>query len=94
MDAASIQTPHPQRSLPRHDAHAAAVRASASMSTPTVTFMEKIIMSIALAALAANARGETVNFDNERPGVHPPDWISGVTGSGKPHWSVEADPAG
>ena len=50
-------------------------------------------MSIALAALAANARGETVNFDKERPGVHPADWSSGVTGSGKPHWSVEADPA-
>ena len=54
--------------------------------------MEKIIMGIAIAALAASAQGETVNFDKERPGTLPADWISGVTGRGTPRWVVEADP--
>ena len=33
--------------------------------------MEKIIMAIAIAALAATARGETINFDKDRPGALP-----------------------
>ena len=55
--------------------------------------MEKMIMGIAIAALAASAQGETVNFDKERQGTLPPDWISGVTGRGAPRWTVEVDPS-
>ena len=50
-------------------------------------------MSIAFAALTAGAHAETINFDREPAGALPPDWTSGVTGRGKPHWSVEADHA-
>ena len=53
--------------------------------------MEKIIMAIAIAALAASARGEKINFDKDRPGALPTGWIAGATGTGKPVWSVEAD---
>jgi len=53
--------------------------------------MEKWIIGVALAAVAMNVRGETVSFDNDRPGAMPEDWISGVTGKGRPHWSVETD---
>jgi hypothetical protein len=56
------------------------------------TSMEKMIMGIAIAALATGANGEMVNFDKERPGTLPADWISGVTGKGTPHWAVVADP--
>ena len=54
--------------------------------------MKKIILGTAMAALAAGANGETINFDKERPGTLPADWIAGVTGSGKPRWAVETDP--
>lgn len=54
--------------------------------------MKKIMLGTAMAALAAGANGETINFDKERPGTLPADWIAGVTGSGKPRWAVETDP--
>lgn len=55
--------------------------------------MGKMTMSIVIAALAAGANAETINFDGEKPGVLPPDWIAGVTGQGAPRWTVEADPS-
>ena len=54
--------------------------------------MMKTILGTAMAVLAASANGETINFDKERPGTLPADWIAGVTGSGKPRWAVESDP--
>jgi hypothetical protein len=50
-----------------------------------------MIMGIAIAALATGANGEMVNFDKERPGTLPADWIAGVTGKGTPRWAVEID---
>ncbi len=55
--------------------------------------MKKVFLGIAIAALAASASGETINFDKERPGTLSGDWISGVTGSGKPRWMIESDPS-
>lgn len=54
--------------------------------------MGKILMGIAIAALAVNAYGETISFDAERAGTVPADWTCGVTGRGTPRWAVEADP--
>ena len=54
--------------------------------------MTKGILGTAMWALAASANGETINFDKERPGTLPADWIAGVTGNGKPRWAVESDP--
>jgi len=34
---------------------------------------------------------DTVNFDNDKPGVLPAGWSAGVTGRGSPKWAVEAD---
>ena len=53
--------------------------------------MEKVIMGIAIAALAASVHGETIDFDNDRPGTLPAEWTSGVTGKGSPRWTIEAD---
>ncbi|HEY2627809.1 MAG TPA: family 16 glycoside hydrolase [Usitatibacter sp.] len=53
--------------------------------------MDKSMLGTALAAIAMGAHGETVNFDRDPAGSEPPGWISGVTGNGSPHWTVEAD---
>src|SRR5262245_52555736 len=47
------------------------------------------LMVIAMTANVANA--ETENFDKMKPGSLPGGWASGVTGSGDPRWTVEAD---
>jgi hypothetical protein len=31
------------------------------------------------------------NFDSTAPGALPPDWTAGVTGRGRPRWTVEPD---
>ncbi len=42
-------------------------------------------------ARIAAALIQVVNFDSSAPGALPDGWKSGVTGSGTPRWSVEAD---
>ena len=46
--------------------------------------------SILLAAGVSMA--QVVNFDQDKTGGPPGDWTCGVTGSGKPRWTVEPDP--
>jgi hypothetical protein len=46
---------------------------------------------IAIGLLPGVAFGETVNFDNSKPGELPPGWTGGKTGSGNPKWTVEKD---
>jgi hypothetical protein len=53
--------------------------------------MEKI-MAVMLAALAASAHGEIINFDTVGAGTLPSGWIAGVTGRGTPRWTIENDP--
>ena len=53
--------------------------------------MKSIILGTAMSAIAASAGSETINFDKEPPGTLPADWMAGVTGSGKPRWTVEPD---
>jgi len=53
--------------------------------------MEKTIVGVAMAALAAGAHGEIIGFDADRPGTLPAGWIAGVTGKGSPRWAVEAE---
>jgi hypothetical protein len=47
----------------------------------------------ALAATAMSAHAQTINFDSDAAGAAPTGWTCGVTGKGKPHWTVEADPS-
>ena len=53
--------------------------------------MDKRTIGAAAAAIAMSAHGETLNFDSDAAGAPPAGWISGVTGKGKPRWTVEAD---
>ena len=51
------------------------------------------MMLIAMAAilLPGAALAETITFDKMEPGQLPKGWLSGVTGSGTPRWTVETD---
>jgi hypothetical protein len=40
---------------------------------------------------ASAALAVTENFDQEKPGAPPAGWECGVTGNGKPRWSIDAD---
>ena len=53
--------------------------------------MKTLIMGIAMAAISSSGNAEIINFDKEAVGALPTAWISGVTGSGKPRWTVETD---
>jgi hypothetical protein len=53
--------------------------------------MERVIAGLAASALASGVGAATVNFDRDRTGALPAEWIAGVTGSGSPRWTVEAD---
>ena len=44
-----------------------------------------------VAAAAAGADADTVNFDRIKTGAPPPGWTATQTGSGSAKWSVEAD---
>jgi len=47
---------------------------------------------VALTVLAASAaQAETQNFDQQKTGAAPQGWTCGVTGRGKPVWTVDAD---
>src|SRR5512137_2221514 len=47
-------------------------------------------MGIAVAAMTMGARAETITFDDEQPGTLSKSWTAGVTGRGKPRWTIEA----
>lgn len=53
----------------------------------------KTTITMASTLLAAGvSMAQVVNFDKDKTGVPPADWTCGATGSGKPRWTVEADP--
>ena len=53
--------------------------------------MDKRTIGAAAAAIAVSAHGEVFNFDGDAAGAPPAGWTCGVTGKGKPRWTVEAD---
>ena len=53
--------------------------------------MHRWTLAAARAAIAMSARAETIDFDKDAVGAPPAGWTCGVTGKGKPHWSVEPD---
>ena len=53
--------------------------------------MNKLVAGMAMAALAAGAQGESVNFDRDTAGALPAEWNAGVTGRGAARWAVETD---
>ena len=55
--------------------------------------MNKPLIGVAAAALAAGAGAQTVNFNDDTVGAVPSGWTCGVTGKGSPRWSVAADPS-
>ena len=48
-----------------------------------------LVGSVLLAAMTLNA--QSVNFDDEKPGALPANWLGAKTGSGTPRWTVEKD---
>ncbi len=63
-----------------------------------MTFKEEIEMkqtSIGFVAslVTATALAQTVGFGTDPIGSAPSGWSCGVTGRGKPHWAVAADPS-
>ena len=54
--------------------------------------MEKTITMASILLAAGVSMAQVVNFDQDRTGGPPGDWTCGVTGSGKPRWTVESDP--
>ena len=54
--------------------------------------MKNAITMVSTLLAAGVSMAQVVNFDKDKAGVAPPDWTCGVTGSGKPRWTVEADP--
>ena len=54
----------------------------------------KANLTMATILLAGGmAMAQTLNFDQDALGRAPTGWACGVTGSGKPRWTVEAEPA-
>lgn len=45
-----------------------------------------------MAVFATAAEAETIGFDTDPVGAMPMGWTGGVTGNGRPHWTVETDP--
>jgi len=54
--------------------------------------MNKIPLGLLASFVSASALAQTVSFDGDAVGSPPAGWTCGVTGSGKPHWAVAADP--
>ncbi|MBI3416552.1 MAG: hypothetical protein HY043_14750 [Verrucomicrobia bacterium] len=52
--------------------------------------MKKLIMLVTMSGLIST-RGETVNFDDAKPGAAPPGWTTTKTGKGEPKWTVAKD---
>ncbi|SOZ38413.1 hypothetical protein [Cupriavidus neocaledonicus] len=56
--------------------------------------MKPILLIAFLLGTATPAMGETILFNQQRPGVLPAGWVYGVTGHGNPKWSIERDTTG
>ena len=54
--------------------------------------MKQAMLGVAAAAFAAAAGAQTIRFDQDPLGAAPPDWTCGVTGRGKPRWTIEPGP--
>jgi hypothetical protein len=54
--------------------------------------MSMIPLGLLASFVSATALAQTVDFRNDPVGSPPAGWTCGVTGSGKPHWAVAADP--
>lgn len=54
--------------------------------------MKRTITMASILLAAGVSMAQVVNFDQDKTGGPPGDWTCGVTGSGKPRWTVEPDP--
>src|SRR4051812_2814768 len=53
--------------------------------------MNSVPLAMLASFVSASALAQSANFDSDAVGTPPAGWNCGVTGSGKPHWSVAAD---
>jgi len=54
--------------------------------------MNRIPLAMLASFVSTSALAQSVNFDTDPVGSPPAGWICGVTGGGRPHWAVAADP--
>lgn len=54
--------------------------------------MKPILLMVSMLLTAMPATGETLMFNQDQQGALPAGWVAGVTGRGKPKWTVETDP--
>ena len=54
--------------------------------------MNKSVIGVAAAALAATAPAQTIDFAADAVGAPPSGWTCGVTGKGTAKWAVSPDP--
>ena len=54
--------------------------------------MKTTITMVSTLLAAGVSLAQTMTFDKDKTGAPPGDWTCGVTGSGKPRWTVEPDP--
>jgi hypothetical protein len=55
--------------------------------------MNHTLTGIAAMAVSAGTLAQAVTFEADTVGAAPAGWTCGVTGKGKPRWSVAADPS-
>ena len=55
--------------------------------------MKQTSIGVTAALVSATALAQTLNFLADPVGSAPAGWSCGVTGRGKPHWAVAADPS-
>ena len=53
--------------------------------------MKHIVLAALTISFAGMPLAQTVNFDSDVPGSPPSGWQCGVTGTGKPKWTVERE---
>jgi hypothetical protein len=64
----------------------------AASSTSKVVVSLLVVVSAFCSGIASEvSMAESFNFDTDKPGTLPAGWVAGVTGQGKPKWTVEVD---
>ena len=52
--------------------------------------MRKVLFGLLSFVVTTGAGAQVIGFDSDAVGSPPAGWVCGVTGAGKPHWSVTA----
>src|SRR5215207_1476104 len=62
----------------------------AALPKAEAAMKRRVLLTAALVAAGA-PHAQTIRFDADPVGLSPAGWTCGITGSGKPRWTVEVD---